>query len=142
MFKQKKLMNYWLVKTEPETFSWDMLESEKNSMWDGVRNYQARNNLRKMKMGDTLFFYHSGKNPGIVGIAEVVKEHYPDPTAKEGDWSVVNLKPVRKLKQIITLQEIKKNQKLQNMYLIRSSRLSVQPVQPEEYNLIMELWKY
>jgi predicted RNA-binding protein with PUA-like domain len=135
-------MNYWLVKTEPETFSWDMLESEKNSMWDGVRNYQARNNLRKMKMGDTLFFYHSGKNPGIVGIAEVVKEHYPDPTAKEGDWSVVNLKPVRKLKQIITLQEIKKNQKLQNMYLIRSSRLSVQPVQPEEYNLIMELWKY
>jgi predicted RNA-binding protein with PUA-like domain len=132
-------MNYWLLKTEPETFSWDTLEKEGTSMWDGVRNFQARNNLRIMKKGDSVLFYHSGKNPGIVGLAEVVKEHYPDPTAKEGDWSVVDVKPIRKFKRFVTLQEIKQNSDFKDMYLVRSSRLSVQPVKPDEYNLILKL---
>lgn len=134
-------MNYWLVKSEPETFSWNDLEKQGTSMWDGVRNFQARNNLRKMKIGDTLFFYHSGKIPGIVGLAEVIKEHYPDPTAKEGDWSVVDVKPVRKFKRFVGLQEIKQVPGLKNMYLVRSPRLSVQPVTLVEFNLILDLEK-
>jgi predicted RNA-binding protein with PUA-like domain len=141
LFNNKKLMSYWLTKSEPETFSWDHLEHKGTSMWDGVRNFQARNNLRKMKKGDTVFFYHSGKNSGIVGLAEVIKEYYPDPTAKEGDWSVVDVKPLRKLKRFITLQEIKQIPELKNMYLVRSPRLSVQPVKPEEFNAILELEK-
>ena len=132
-------MNYWLLKTEPETFSWDDLVQQKTSMWDGVRNYQARNNLRKMAKGDIVFIYHSVKNPSLVGLAEVIKEHYPDPTAKEGDWSVVEVQPIRKLKRIITLQEIKQTQILQNMVLLKSSRLSVQPVLQEEFAVILEL---
>jgi predicted RNA-binding protein with PUA-like domain len=131
-------MNYWLLKTEPETFSWDDLEKQKTSVWDGVRNFQARNNLRKMIQGDIVLFYHSGKHPGIVGLAIVDKEHYPDPTAKEGDWSVVEIKPVRKFDRIITLQEIKQQPLLHTMVLVRNSRLSVQPVTLEEYNLIVE----
>ncbi len=132
-------MNYWLVKTEPETFSWEDLETKGSSMWDGVRNYQARNNLRKMKTGDILFFYHSGKKPGIVGLAEVIKEYYPDPTAKEGDWSVVDVKPLQKLKRFISLAEIKQTPELQNMVLLQSMRLSVQPVRSEEFSLIQKL---
>jgi predicted RNA-binding protein with PUA-like domain len=132
-------MNYWLVKSEPETFSWDTLVKEGTSMWDGVRNFAARNNLRKMKKGDALLFYHSGKNPGIVGIAEVVKEHYPDPTAKEGDWSVVDVKPVKKFNRQISLHEIKLVKALQNMHLVRIARLSVQPVTPEEYKVILDM---
>lgn len=132
-------MNYWLVKTEPETFSWEDLETKGSSVWDGVRNYQARNNLRKMKTGDILFFYHSGKNPGIIGLAEVIKEFYPDPTAKEGDWSVVDVKPLQKLKRFISLAEIKLTPELQNMVLLQSMRLSVQPVRSEEFSLIQKL---
>lgn len=135
------MTNYWLLKTEPETFSWDNLVEQKTAMWDGVRNYQARNNLRKMKKGDIALFYHSVKNPGIVGIAEIVKEHYPDPTAKEGDWSVIDVKPVRKLERIITLQEIKAYSTLKDMVLVKSSRLSVQPVAKEEFEIIMKLEK-
>jgi len=132
-------MNYWLLKTEPDTFSWDDLVKNKTSIWDGVRNYQARNNLRNMKIGDTVFIYHSVKSPGIVGIAEVVKEHYPDPTAKEGDWSVVDITPLRKLKRIVSLIEIKQISELQNMVLVRNSRLSVQSVLSSEFKLIMDL---
>lgn len=132
-------MNYWLLKTEPETFSWDNLVDQKTSMWDGVRNFQARNNLRKMKIGDKGLFYHSGKNPGIIGIAEVVKEFYPDPTAKEGDWSVVDVKPIRKLSRFISLQEIKSHPPLNDMVLVKSSRLSVQPVTKKEFEIIMQL---
>jgi predicted RNA-binding protein with PUA-like domain len=132
-------MNYWLIKTEPDTFSWNDLIKQCTAMWDGVRNYQARNNLRKMQQGDTLLFYHSGKIPGIVGIAEVIKEHYADPTAKEGDWSVVDIKPIKKFKRLISLQEIKQIQALQNMVVVKSSRLSVQPVQPHEFQLIIQL---
>jgi predicted RNA-binding protein with PUA-like domain len=132
-------MNYWLLKTEPETFSWDDLVKQGKSMWDGVRNYQARNNLRKMKTGDIVFFYHSVKNPAIVGLAEVVKEHYPDPTAKEGDWSVVEVKPIRKLNREIPLAEIKQNPVLSEMVLVKSSRLSVQPVTEAEYGIVLEM---
>jgi len=132
-------MNYWLLKTEPETFSWDDLVKQGKSMWDGVRNYQARNNLRKMKTGDTVFFYHSVKNPAIVGLAEVVKEHYPDPTAKEGDWSVVEVKPLKKLKREVSLAEIKQNPVLSEMVLVKSSRLSVQPVTEAEYGIVLEM---
>jgi predicted RNA-binding protein with PUA-like domain len=132
-------MAYWLIKSEPETFSWENLEKEKNSMWEGVRNYQARNNLRLMKKGDSLLFYYSGANPGIIGIAQVSKENYPDPTAKEGDWSVVEVKPVRKLKKFIGLHEIKKYSELQHMSLVKNTRLSVQPVKDEEYKFILNL---
>jgi len=132
-------MNYWLVKTEPETFSWDELERAGISQWDGVRNFQARNYLRTMRKGDFIFIYHSGKNPGIVGLAEVVKEHYPDPTAKEGDWSVVDIKPLRKTKRFIPLQEIKQAPGSEHMTLLKNTRLSVQLVNKTEYNLIMRL---
>ena len=134
-------MNYWLAKTEPETFSWDDLVRLGQSMWDGVRNYQARNNLRSMKNGDQVFIYHSGKDPGIVGIAEVIKEHYADPTATEGDWSVVDVKPVRKLGRFISLQEIKKVSGLSGMALLHNLRLSVQPVKPGEFEQILNLEK-
>jgi predicted RNA-binding protein with PUA-like domain len=110
-------------------------------MWEGVRNYQARNNLRKMKKGDISFFYHSGKNPGIIGLVEVVKEHYPDPTAKEGDWSVVDIKPIRKFKRMVSLQEIKSTSALKDISLLRNSRLSVQSFLHEEYIIILELEK-
>jgi predicted RNA-binding protein with PUA-like domain len=126
-------MKYWLLKTEPSTFSWDDLIKQGTSMWDGVRNYQARNNLRLMKKGDKALFYYSGKSPAVIGIAEVVKEHYPDPTAKEGDWSVVEIKPIEKFKKCISLEEIKSNTKLKNMVLLKNSRLSVQPVTQDEF---------
>ena len=132
-------MNYWLLKTEPETFSWDNLLEQRTAMWDGVRNYQARNNLRKMKVGDHVLFYHSVKNPAVVGLAEVVKEFYPDPTAKEGDWSVVDVKPIRKLERAVSLHEIKQTPTLQKMILVNSSRLSVQPVTPEEFQIIIRM---
>lgn len=132
-------MNYWLLKTEPETFSWDDLVRLGTSMWDGVRNYQARNNLRSMKKGDLALFYHSVKNPGIIGIAEIIKEFYPDPTAKEGDWSVVDVKPVKKLNRFIGLSEIKNHNELQHMVLLKNSRLSVQPVSKEEFEYIVHL---
>jgi predicted RNA-binding protein with PUA-like domain len=134
-------MNYWLVKTEPETYCWDDLIKQGISMWDGVRNYQARNNLRKMITGDILLFYHSGKNPGIIGIAEVIKEHYPDPTARDGDWSVVDIKPKRKLNHFITLEEIKTHKELNEMALVKNTRLSVQPVLKKEFDIILTLEK-
>lgn len=134
-------MNYWLAKTEPETFGWDDMIKAGTSMWDGVRNFQARVNLKKMKLGDIVLFYHSGKNPGIVGLSEVVREHYPDPTATEGPWLAVDVKPVRKFNRFITLKEIKQIPELKDMYLVRAPRLSVQPVSDEQYNYILELEK-
>ena len=132
-------MNYWLIKSDPETFGWNDLEKIGTSMWDGVRNFQARNNLRIMKKGDTVFFYHSGKDTGIVGLVEVVKEYYPDPTATEGDWTVVDIKKIKKLNRFISLEEIKQSAPLKNMALVKNTRLSVQPVTKEEYTFIMEL---
>ncbi|MGL4596903.1 MAG: EVE domain-containing protein [Bacteroidia bacterium] len=131
-------MNYWLVKSEPFKYSWDQFEKDKKTIWDGVRNYAARNNMRAMKKGDQVFFYHSNEGLEIVGIAKVVKEAYQDPTTEE-NWSVVELAPFKKLKKPVTLAAIKANKKLANMDLIRLSRLSVGSVKPDEYGWILEM---
>ena len=132
-------MNYWLVKSEPSTYSWEQLEKDKETRWDGVRNFAARLHLRAMKKGDEVFFYHSNEGLHIIGIAKVAKEAYPDPTAKEGDWSAVDLKPYKKLKTPVSLDTIKKDKRLANMALVRIGRLSVQPVSDEEYKVILSL---
>ena len=132
-------MNYWLIKSEPFKFSWDQLVNEKKTYWDGVRNYLARNYLKAMKKGDKLFFYHSNEGLEIVGIAKVVKEFYQDPTTPEPAWVVVDIAPVKKLKKPITLTQIKAEKDLQEMSLIKSMRLSVQPVREEEWNKILEM---
>jgi predicted RNA-binding protein with PUA-like domain len=130
-------MNYWLVKTEPDTFSWDDLVRDKKTVWDGVRNFQARNNLKGMKNGDLAFFYHTGDEKAIVGIGKIIKEGYPEP--KDKDWLAVDIAPDRKLKKPVTLAQIKADKRLTNMVLVRASRLSVQPVRAEEFDLIMAL---
>jgi len=130
-------MNYWLVKTEPGTYSWDDLVKDKKTVWDGVRNFQARNHLKSMKKGDILFVYHSGEGKEIVGTGKISKEHFPDP--KDKDWVAVEIVPDKKLKNPVSLAVIKANKKLANMVLVKASRLSVQPVKPEEYELIMKL---
>lgn len=133
-------MNYWLVKSEPYEFSWDTFVEMGGDMWDGVRNYAARNNLKAMKKGDLVFFYHSNVGVEIVGLARVTREHYPDPTADDPDrWVVVDLEPVRKLKRSVTLKEIKADPELQDMALVRQSRLSVSPVRPFEFERIMRM---
>jgi predicted RNA-binding protein with PUA-like domain len=132
-------MNYWLVKSEPFKYSWEQFEREGKTYWDGVRNYAARNNLKSMKPGDQVFFYHSNEGLEIAGIAEVVKEAYQDPTTTENAWVVVDLKPVKRLKQPVTMKQIKSDKRLANMDLLRLSRLSVQAVKPHEWNIILEL---
>lgn len=132
---------YWLVKSEPFKYSWDQFVQDGETYWDGVRNYQARNNLRAMKKGDQVFFYHSNKGLEIIGIAKVVKEAYQDPTTDDERWSVVDLKPVRKLKRAISLEEIKGDERLREIALVRQSRLSVMPVREEEFDAIVELSK-
>jgi predicted RNA-binding protein with PUA-like domain len=130
-------MNYWLVKTEPGTYSWDDLVRDKKTVWDGVRNFQARNNLKSMKKGDTVFIYHSGEDKAVIGLAKIAKEAYPDP--KDKDWPVVEIAAGSKLKKPVTLAEIKATKKLSNMVLVRASRLSVQAVKEEEFDTVMEL---
>lgn len=130
-------MNYWLMKTEPGTYSWDDLVKDKKTIWDGVRNFQARSNIKAMKKGDTIFIYHSGEGKEIVGLAKVSKEHYPDP--KDKDWSVVEISADKKLKRPVTLAEVKATKKLSDMVLVRSSRLSVQPVKKEEFDLVIQM---
>ena len=132
-------MNYWLIKSEPFKYSWDQLVNEKKTYWDGVRNYLARNYLKAMKKGDKIFFYHSNEGLEIVGIAKVIKEYYQDPTTPEPAWVVVDIAPVKKLKKPITLMQIKAEKDLQEMSLIKSMRLSVQPVREEEWNKILEM---
>jgi predicted RNA-binding protein with PUA-like domain len=131
--------NYWLVKQEPGSYSWDDFVKDKGCEWDGVRNYQARNNLRAMKKGDLVLFYHSVSEKQVVGIARVAREAYPDPTAKEGDWSCIDLKPVKAVKIKVTLAAIKGDGRLVELVLLRNSRLSVQPVTAEEFGVILEL---
>ena len=128
-------MNYWLMKTEPSTYSWDDLVKDKKTVWDGVRNFQARNNLSAMKKGDLAFIYHSMSDKSIIGIAKISKGGYPDP--KDKDWVVVDIVPEKKLKKSISLAEVKANQKLANMVLVKNSRLSVQPVREEEFDLLV-----
>ncbi|PLK43698.1 MULTISPECIES: EVE domain-containing protein [Emticicia] len=130
-------MNYWLVKSEPFKYSWDDFVKQGVGMWDGVRNYAARNNLAAMKTGDLVLFYHSNEGLDVVGIAKVVKESYPDPTTDDPRWVVVDLAPVEKLPKGVTLQAIKADERLQDMALVRQGRLSVQPVKKEEFDLIV-----
>lgn len=132
-------MAYWLVKSEPFKYSWDQFVKDKKTFWDGVRNYAARNNLKAMKKGDLLFFYHSNEGLEIVGIAKLVKEFYQDPTTPEDAWVAVDLAPVRKLKKPVSLAAIKAEKRLAQMALIRLGRLSVQPVTPEEWDIVLEL---
>ncbi len=134
-------MNYWLVKTEPETYSWQKLVSDGRGMWDGVRNFQARNNLKAMKKGDQVFFYHSNIGKEIVGIAEVAKESYSDPTAPKDQphWVVVDLVPVRPLKKPVTLETVKKDKRFAKMFLVTHSRLSVMPVSEQDWKAILQL---
>ena len=132
-------MNYWLVKSEPSAYSWDDLVKEGKTCWSGVRNYAARLHLRNMKKGDEVFFYHSNEGTNIVGIAKVLKEHYPDPTTDDERWEAVDLKPYKKLKKTVDLETIKKDKRLSNMALVRIGRLSVQPVTDKEYEIIMQL---
>ena len=130
---------FWLVKQEPETYSWTTLVEEGKTAWTGVRNYQARNNLRAVSKGDPVLFYHSGESKEIVGIARVAKKAYPDPTATEGDWSGVDLAPLTALKEPVTLGVIKADNALKDILLIRNSRLSVMPLTQAQFNRILEL---
>lgn len=132
-------MNYWLVKSEPSTYSWEQLVKDKNATWDGVRNYAARNNMRSMKKGDQVLFYHSNEGMAIVGITEVVKEAYQDPTTDDTNWVVVDLKPVKALPSPVTLATLKADQTFEQMALVRIGRLSVSPVSDAEYKKILKL---
>ncbi|HRO46020.1 EVE domain-containing protein [Agriterribacter sp.] len=132
-------MAYWLVKSEPFKYSWDQLVKDKQTFWDGVRNYAARNNLKAMKKGDEVLFYHSNEGLEIVGIAKVAKEHYPDPTADDDAWVVVDIKPYKKLRKPVSLAQIKSDRRLADMALVRLGRLSVQPVTENEWQIIMEM---
>ena len=132
-------MNYWLVKSEPFKYSWDQFVKDGKTFWDGVRNYQARNNLKGMKKGDQVLFYHSNEGMEIVGIAKVAKEHYQDPTTPDPNWVVVDLQPVKPLKTFVTLAQMKTEKRLANLSLIRQGRLSVCAITPEEFETILEM---
>jgi predicted RNA-binding protein with PUA-like domain len=132
-------MAHWLVKSEPNHYSWDDLVKEKQTCWTGIRNYAARLHLRNMKKGDEVFFYHSNEGTDIVGIAKVVKEAYQDPTTPDDRWVAVDLKPVKKLKKPVSLETIKKEKRLSQMALVRIGRLSTQPVTDAEWKVVMEL---
>jgi predicted RNA-binding protein with PUA-like domain len=132
-------MAYWLVKSEPSVYSFDQLIKEKKVVWDGIRNYAARNNLRAMMKGDKALYYHSNEGMEIVGIAEITKTAFQDPTTDNPNWLAVELKPVKKLKKNVSLSEIKKDVRLQNMDLVRLGRLSTQQVRPEEWDIVMEM---
>ena len=132
-------MSYWLVKSEPSTYSFEQLEKDGQTFWDGVRNYAARNHLKAMKKGDQVLFYHSNEGLEIVGIAKVAKEAYQDPTTAEDAWVVVDLKPHKRLKKPVSLNQIKADKRLADMALVRLGRLSVQPVTEKEWKVVMEL---
>ena len=132
-------MKYWLLKSEPDAWSWDNQVKEGASMWDGVRNYQARNNLKEMKKNDLCFFYHSVTERSIVGIVKVVKENYPDPTDKTGRFVVVDVKATKKLKNPVSLDQIKESSKLKDIALVKQSRLSVMPLKKTEWDIIMKM---
>jgi predicted RNA-binding protein with PUA-like domain len=132
-------MSYWLVKSEPSTYSWDQFQKDGQTTWDGIRNYAARLHLRAMKKGDQVLFYHSNEGLAIVGIAKVIREAYQDPSTSDEAWVAVDLKAGKKLKQPVTLDMIKKDKRLSGMALVRIGRLSVQPVTEKEWNAIMEM---
>lgn len=132
-------MNYWLIKSEPFKYSWSNLLADKKTFWDGVRNYLARNNLKEMKKGDLLLFYHSNEGLEIVGIAQLVKEYYQDPTTDDKNWVAVDVKPLKTLKKRVSLTTIKADEILCSMELVRMSRLSVCRVKQEEFDRILQL---
>jgi len=132
-------MQYWLVKSEPFKYSWEQFLKDKKAVWDGVRNYAARNNMRAMKKGDLVFFYHSNQGLNIVGIAKVVKEAYQDPTTDDTAWSVVEIAPFKTLKRPVSLAEIKADAQLKDIQLVRLSRLSVAAIKVEEFDRILAL---
>jgi predicted RNA-binding protein with PUA-like domain len=131
--------NYWLVKSEPSVYSWESLVREKRTRWDGVRNFEARNNLRAMRKGDVVLYYHSGDGKEIVGVAKVAAEAYADPTAKDGDWSAVDLSPERALSRPVSLAALKQDKALSKMAVVRKPRISVVPVLSDELARILEL---
>ncbi len=132
-------MQYWLVKSEPFKYSWEKFNQDGRTFWDGVRNYQARNNLKAMKQGDLVLFYHSNEGKAVVGIAKVVKEFYQDPTTDDANWVVVDLSPVEALKTPVTLEQIKADDRLKDISLVRQGRLSVMGLKAEEFDRIVEL---
>ena len=132
-------MAYWLIKSEPFKYSWQKFEEEGRTYWDGVRNYQARNNLKAMKEGDLLLWYHSNEGLEIVGIAKLVKEFYQDPTTEDPNWVVVEVSPLKRLTKPVSLAQVKADVRLTQMALVRLGRLSVQPVTEDEWNVVMEL---
>jgi len=133
------MKNFWLVKQEPSSYSWSELVAEDETSWSGVRNFTARNNLRKMRKADEVLFYHSGEEKAVVGIAKVMRAAYPDPTTKEGDWSTVDLAAVKPLARPVTLREIKGNPRLRGIPLVRQSRLSVMPLAEPEFREIVNM---
>lgn len=132
-------MNYWLIKSEPSVYSWDDLVREKQTMWNGVRNFQARNNLKAMQVGDLCLYYHSNEDRANVGVAKVIKSHYQDPTTEDTNWVVVDVAPAFPLKKPVSLADVKADVRLSDMVLVKNSRLSVQPVKREEFDLIIAL---
>ena len=132
-------MNHWLVKSEPHKYSWEKFNEEGRTFWDGVRNYQARNNLREMKIGDLVLFYHSNEGKCVVGIAKIVKEAYQDPTTEDKNWVVVDLIPLETLKHPVTLEQVKADERLKDVGLVRQGRLSVMALKAEEFDRIVEL---
>ncbi len=134
-------MNYWLAKSEPFKYSWDDFLKDGSTYWDGVRNYQARNNLKAMKVKDKVFFYHSNEGLQVVGVAEVIKEHYQDPTTDDQRWVVVDLKPVDTLKNPVTLAQIKEEPSLKEISLVKQGRLSVMPLNKKEFDKILAMSK-
>ena len=135
----KKQMSYWLIKQEPETYSWEDFVRDGGTFWDGVRNYQARNNLREMKVGDSALFYHSGKVPEVVGVAEVTKPAYQDPTTTDERWVAVDVRPVKEMKHRVSLASLRANSKLKDIPLLKQGQLSVMPLTKAQYNEILRL---
>ena len=137
----KNKTSFWIIKQEPSQYSWQQFQKDGATYWDGVRNYQARNNLKAMKKGDKLLFYHSVIGKEIVGIAEVTREAYPDPTTDDERWVVIDLRPIKSFKAPVSLETIKANKELTNIALIKQSRLSVMPISEKEFQLLLKLGK-
>ena len=133
--------SFWIIKQEPSQYNWKQFEKDRETYWDGVRNYQARNNLKNMKKGDNLLFYHSVVGKEIVGIAEVTREAYPDPTTDDERWVVVDLKPIKPFKVPVTLEEIKTHKELSEIALVKQARLSVMPITKKEFQILLKLGK-
>ncbi|MBV9129702.1 MAG: EVE domain-containing protein, partial [Verrucomicrobia bacterium] len=135
------MSQYWLVKQEPTAYSWDQFTADGKTDWTGVRNFQARNNLRSMKLGDPVFYYHSVNGKAVVGIAKVTREAFRDPTAAEGDWSAVELTPVKPIRPPVKIDQIKQDARLRDVPLLRNSRLSVMKLTKEQFEAILQLAK-